>query len=335
MRAEVPAMKEVSMTSTRLRRPQLRRLALHLVCFAPLAVGSISLASAQTVEAVPAPESKPGQVEAIPTTFAIDDEDPESTIPTPEQAMRNPLQMGYLMMAFSDRAEAALQRGQPERAAKYYRAMAKAVPDRAVSFRKACSAHELAGQLDKALEMCRAALGKGGVTVADHLAFAQIQLKQPGALSPREVEDLDAVIDRLHKEPGVGAKDATWPMRLVELKCQVATRLAQRERLSACVADLDKLKVERGKTLPYRWALAMSTQDIATAKRTMEEAELAKLPASAVEVMKTGLLKAESAKTEAVVRTARSWWPAAVVLALALVGMLAVKLRRRNPLRPA
>src|SRR5690349_6017232 len=74
--------------------------------------------------------------------FSIDDAHPERSLPTPEQAMKNPIEMGYLMMDLIARAEAASQRGDHGVAVRYYSAVARAVPDRSISFSKLCTAYE-------------------------------------------------------------------------------------------------------------------------------------------------------------------------------------------------
>lgn len=271
------------------------------------------------------------KAEAIETSFAINDEDPESTVPTPEQAMKDPLQMGYLMMAFSDRAEAALAQGTPALAAKYYRAMGKAVPDRAVAFRKACKAHDAAGEIQKAVETCRAALGKGGVTIPDHLAFVHIMLKKPGPLGTAEIADIDAVLERLEGELKLGQEDK-GRLVLAELRCQLGVRLTDAGRLSACTKELKELKVEKAKLLPYAWALAMSQHNLGEAESVMEQAEQAGLPGSAIEVMQKGLRRAVDAQQAETFQLAKRWWPAVVALALSLLAIAAVRSRRRSSL---
>src|SRR4051812_45708366 len=76
---------------------------------------------------------KRGDLSAI---GAIDEEHPERSVPTPEQALKNPLEMGYLVMDLVARAEAASQRGDHAAAVRYYAAIAKAVPERSVSYTK-------------------------------------------------------------------------------------------------------------------------------------------------------------------------------------------------------
>ena len=80
------------------------------------------------------PSKVPGSAADLTAPRTIDENHPERSIPTPEQAMKNPLQMGYLLMDLIARGEAATEIGDHEAAIRYYRAIAKAVPERAVSF---------------------------------------------------------------------------------------------------------------------------------------------------------------------------------------------------------
>ena len=68
------------------------------------------------------------------------------------------------------RAEAASQRGDHAAAVRYYRAVASAVPERAVAFSKLCKAHEALGEVQEAIRSCRKALGKGGAELEERRA---------------------------------------------------------------------------------------------------------------------------------------------------------------------
>lgn len=323
-------MSSAILDGTVMRQRQFSGLAL-LLCFAALC---ISRAAAQAPSgAAGGAQAKEGP-EAIPTDFDINDEDPESSVPAAQEAMKNPLHMGYLMMAFTERAEAALKAKNPAKAAKYYQAMIKAVPDRAVSYRKACEAYVAAGDMRKAVENCRAALGKGGVTGADHLAYVRVMLKRPGSFSVAEINDVDAVTDRLASELGVGA-DPKGQRALAELKCQFAVRLAQADRLAACTAELERLKADKAAILPYAWALAIAQDNVNEAESVIQEAKRAGLPAASITFMEKGVERAKDAHTAKLGEQVKRWWPGAVAVALALAALAAVRLRRRSRLDPA
>jgi hypothetical protein len=264
-------------------------------------------------------ESVPQGPEAIPTDFDINDADPESSVPSPAEAMKNPLHMGYLMMAFSDRAEAALKANNPAKAAKYYQAMSKAVPDRAVR---------------RAVENCRAALGKGGVLGADHLAFVRAMIKRPGTFSIAEINDVDAVIERLSGELGMAA-DARGRRALAELKCQFSLRLAQAARLAACTEELQRLKADQATVLPYAWSLAIAQENLQEAESVLGEAKRAGLPAASIAFMEKGIERAKDARMTKLADQVKRWWPGAVAIALALAALTVLRSRRRSRLNPA
>jgi hypothetical protein len=210
--------------------------------------------------------------------------------------------------------------------------MGKAVPERAVAFRKACSAHEAAGEQAKAVETCRAALGKGGVTVPDHVRFVLVMLKKDGALSKTDVEDIEAVLERLQGELALGAKEA-GQRQLADLRCQLAARLEDSLRLTACTEELRKLKVDRAKVIAYSWALALRTRDGAAAAAVIDDARRAGLPNAAIESMESGLRRAGLAGTRGL--RDRFWLGASALAALVLIAVAALKARRRSRLQPA
>jgi hypothetical protein len=290
------------------------RLAL---CFVLLTWATAGSAASQDSAHVPPTKSK----------FPIDDMDPERSIPSPEEAARDPLQMGYLMMDITQRAEAAFADGQPARAAKYYRAIARAAPDRALPYRKACAAHQRAGEIAKAVEMCRGAVQRADATPDDRFNFLEVVLKKPGKPTPAEVRDIDATLARLGRE---FEKMATEKTRrgLAEVKCQVAARLGEPARLAACTQELRSLDASDAQLLPYAWALAISQGDVGNAERLKDEAIRKGLPVGTVEVMVRGLANVREKKDGSLLTLARRWWPA-LAAALALGAALMLQRRRR------
>jgi hypothetical protein len=153
-----------------------------------------ALALACVVTAMPARSRADAQGDGLKTTFAIDDADPESKVPSEQDAMRAPLQMGYWVMLVSDRAEAATKRGDLPAAVKYYRAIAKAAPDRAAPFKKMCTTYEAMDDWENAVGSCQVALGKQGATIDDYQHFMRLLLSKQGALNADEIADADAVV---------------------------------------------------------------------------------------------------------------------------------------------
>jgi hypothetical protein len=268
------------------------------------------------------------------TPFRVNDEDPEQSLPTPEEAAKRPMEMGYLMMELSDRAELARKRGEHAKAAKYYRAMAKAVPDRAVAFSKACEAHEAAGQWSEALEMCRGALGRPGVKAEDQARFVRVTLHKP-AIETGDMQDIEAVIAELRAK----AMTPEGKQIATELECELAVRLEDVARTNACVAGLKELGRSPTKVKFYEWALALMQNDDAAARDILAKAKLVGVPPEALASMQLALdARASKAATSTALpaepkRSALSsgWplgWPLGIVGAIAIATMITV-LRRR------
>jgi tetratricopeptide (TPR) repeat protein len=211
----------------------------------------------------------------------IDAADPESSVPAPEWALKRPMEMGYLLIALADRAEAAEKAGKHLAAARYYRALGKAVPDRAVSFGKACRAYESAGLFEQAAASCREALGKAGVSVEDHLRFVRVTLQLPGALGPTQLEDIEAVLARLESD----LHDVALLESVAYLRCDLGLRLEQVNRLQQCTGALQALGASGPRLLGYEWALSMLNGDTEQARALIERARAARLPPAAIASM--------------------------------------------------
>jgi hypothetical protein len=263
--------------------------------------------------------------DVLSSTFAIDDADPEGSVPSPEQSLRQPLQMGYFVMLLTEKADAATQRGEHLTAARYLRALAKAVPDRSAAFSKMCRAYEAAGDNANALASCKEALGKGGVTLDDYLHFVQLTLSQAGALSRSEVDDVDAVIDHLEQHLDPAQKDSA---RLVtaNLRCELAMRLQDVKRLQACTKTLAVLAPKDPKTQVFAWTLALATHDFARAQRIASLAAAAGVPRATVEGM-TRALQVERDRLQPWRPMLRRYWPLGF-LVLALLARAAIALAR-------
>src|SRR5262245_24065672 len=88
-----------------------------------------SKAGAQEAPAVPdALAPLPWQ---LSKAFPIDADNPEARIPTAKQRDRNPLEYGYFLQDLIEGAEQARRAGDHAAVVGYYRAVVKAVPDRA------------------------------------------------------------------------------------------------------------------------------------------------------------------------------------------------------------
>jgi hypothetical protein len=213
---------------------------------------------------------------------AINDADPESSVPSQPDALKNPLAMSDLVMELAARAERAQKEGRHAQAALYHRALGKAVPSRATGFAAACREHDQAGERDEALEACRAALGKEGVTVEDSARFVRLILQSKGPLRTAEIADIDAVLDHLEAQIG---NEQVGRLTVVELRCQVAVRLEDLGRLKTCVKEMQAMAPSTGQAFVYASMLALKEKDWDEAQRILARAKQAGLPPAAIELM--------------------------------------------------
>ncbi len=271
----------------------------------------------------------PGPGGDISAKYRIDDSNPEHSVPTSAEAMKNPLEMGYLMMDLIARADAATQRGDHAAAVRYYRALGKAVPERSVSFAKLCKAYEALGDREQAVEACKLALGKGGVVLEDYARFVHLTLQQAEPLSPDQIEDIDAIVTHIGEQL---KGDPQGPLSAALLACELGTRLEDTKRLEACSAQLAKLAPKDPRTLSFAWALALKQQDVPKAEQVLGDAKRGGLPAAALAAMETQLESARNA--ESTLAAMIRHWGAFGVLILAVAGLLfALALRRPEPHR--
>lgn len=289
-------------------------LVVHALCALPL------VAVAQETR-------QPGE-----SVFVINDADPVSSVPTADQARQQPLEMGYFVMELGVRAEAAAKRGDHKQAAQYFRAMAKAVPERATGFSRACQEHAAAGEWDLALEVCRVALATDGVKAADLARFVQVLLQRPTALSPTDVADIDAVLAQLNQ---VVSKKRDEQSELRDLECQVGVKLEDPTRLRACAAAMVQLLGPNApKSLVYAAALALQQGDTLQVERVIERARKAGLPAQAIAAMEKNLSARRPAEASVQTMVPRNvWLVSAVAMVLAALGLLVFGRLRRAPAR--
>ena len=77
-------------------------------------------------------------------------------------------------MDLSDRAEEAEKNQDWAKAVRYYEAIAKAVPDRAVAFSRQCRAYAEMKETSRAIDACRKATTLPGVKLEDFLRLASL-----------------------------------------------------------------------------------------------------------------------------------------------------------------
>lgn len=268
----------------------------------------------------------------LETRFPIDDANPEGSVPTQQEAMKAPLQMGYWVMLISERAEGAEARNDFAAAVKYYRALAKAVPDRATAYGKMCKAYEALDDRERAIASCKAALAKGGAALEDATRLSHLLLAKPSALDATEKADVEAVIAHLESGQGVAdqTEDEKHNARLAggTLRCELALKTNDAAMLGACVAQLKTLAPKDPRTFAFGFAHALMNEDTNAAASVIEKARAAAVPAPAISAMEQRLKDARATTTP--------WWPRGEgfwIAALALLALLSAALLTRRALR--
>ena len=150
--------------------------------------------------------------------FVLNDADPEASVPPPAQRNANPLQFGYFLQDLLDRAAAATKQGDTAAAIRYHRAIAKAVPERALAFSRLCALYESTGQRQAAIAACRGAVDREGVVIDDYVRYVRLLLGSSGAVAQGDAEEVRAVLAHLRSQPGTGAT-------VDELRRQFASRV--------------------------------------------------------------------------------------------------------------
>lgn len=226
----------------------LRRVPRRVPAAAVLAsfAGVLFLVLPRTASADPDNASEPGYL----SQWRVDDKAPESNIPTEQERNANPLEFGYWLQDVALKGEMASRHGDHAAAARYYKALTVAVPDRAIGYTKACAEYEAMGDLTDAVAECQAALGAEGLLVKDYVNYVRLVLAKPGPVSQDDLKMLDDVITHMREDPaGKSAVDS--------VECSVATRTSNVAQLEECTAALAKTAPNDPQTISYQWALAM------------------------------------------------------------------------------
>jgi hypothetical protein len=200
-------------------------------------------------------------------SWPVDKVDPEHGAPTPEQMAKQPLQAGYFLMDVAALGDAALKEQRYADAVKFFGVLARLVPDRSVSFARLCESYQGLGQRENAVRSCRDALGREGATVADSVRYVGLVLGSDGELGAVDRADVEAVLAHLHDEH---ADVAT----VSGLECQLAVKIDDIGRLTACSTQLAKLAPSEPRTTVFLWTLAMRRGDRARAAELIVQAHL-------------------------------------------------------------
>ncbi len=303
---------------------------LRCVVIAAALVFAASPLRAQDGKPPQASEVMPDDLDLGP--FKIDDKNPENSVPDPKAALQNPLEMGYLVITLTERGEAAAKRGDHEKAARYYLALGKAAPDRALGFAKACEEFQAAGNLEKAVLACKDALARQGATVADQGRFVSVMLaRQKQPLAGKDLEDVDAVIAELEKV--LYSSDA-GRVRLATLRCRVAVHQEDSVRLDRCAEEIANWPANSPEKFIFGSMVALHRHDWDGARAMAGEARKAKLPPELIAKMDESIEERERSVSSTKWSAFGKSWGAPLVLTAMLLLAAFVGMRKRAKSSP-
>ena len=264
---------------------------------------------------VPAPSPAlrplPGQ---LSSKYGIDPRDPESAIPSVAERNKNPLEFGYFLQDLLDRAEQARKALDYDSVIRYYRAVARIVPERAKAWSKLCEAYEAVKDNDRAIRACRYAIDREGAELQDHVRYVNLLLNKPGELSPTDRTEIIAIIEHLEKDPSLN-------VAANHIRCQLGVKVKDVAMLETCTKALAAVAPDDAKTIVFQWSLALQKGQRAEAKRLIDRAR------------KSGVILEGIERMENVTSSAGPYRRyVALALGLGLAGLLAlcaVAFRRR------
>jgi tetratricopeptide (TPR) repeat protein len=248
----------------------------RLAVVAPLSLVSIALASWPGG----ARAEEPARSTSWLSTRPVDDQHPDSNIPTEKERNADPLQFGYWLQDVALKGEHASKRGDHAAAARFYDTLAKAVPDRAVGFVKACEEYESLGDREKAIDRCGDALLRDGLQVKDYTHFVHLVVGKRGPLSAAETASLASVIAHMKDDPS-GRPFAD------DLECEVGARTDNLAQLEECTTALAARAPDDPKTISYLWAKAAAEGNTGDADRLIQRASAAGVGPEDIQRMKS------------------------------------------------
>jgi tetratricopeptide (TPR) repeat protein len=210
----------------------------------------------------PSAHPLPGQ---LSSKFAIDPRDPEANIPSIQDRNDNPLEFGYFLQDLLERADQARKQNDLPGVIRYYRAVAKAVPDRAKAWSKLCEAYEDAKDRDRAIRACRYAIDRPAVELQDYVRYVHLILANEGQLTASDRSELTAVLAHLEKQPSLD-------LVVNQLRCEMGVKLKDVPLLETCTKELARLAPDDPRTVVFEWSLAMRKGQRTEAERLIAQA---------------------------------------------------------------
>jgi hypothetical protein len=214
----------------------------------------------------------------LPGSSKIDDANPEANLPTPEEQVKDPVKFGMLLQDMLASARDAEKKGDNETAARYYRALTKAV---ATAYGPAHLCETLIKMNDRegALAACREAVVREGVTVADYDRLADLLMLGADPL-PKEIRaEINGLVEHVKTQrtaAGVGAE---------QFLCRVGTRFHDVALLESCTEALARVGAKDPISLTFEWNLAMEKHDFRAARKIVDEARKSGMPPNAIGMM--------------------------------------------------
>jgi hypothetical protein len=202
--------------------------------------------------------------------FEVNEQDPESNLPTPDEAAGRPVAFAKMIMRITELADEARSRGDYAQAVKLDRALVRFGSDKALPFSTLCSDYGKLGKRDEAVKSCAVALEKQGVRTEDFSQFIGLVLSRPEGLDPIEVEDAKAAIE--HLKSAEASRLAGY-----QLQCQLSVIAKDDAALEECSAQLMRLAPQDRKSVGAAWSVAMKKGDFERARQLLAGAEAAGL----------------------------------------------------------
>jgi tetratricopeptide (TPR) repeat protein len=252
-------------------------------------LGPAAAAAAMVVASIVAPSSAAAadgsQIHWL-GKWSVDLEHPEQSIPPEKERNADPLQFGYWLQDLDQLAERASKKGDHGAALRYFKAMALAVPDRAISYIKICEEQQALGDLRSAIEACGQALLRDGVSEPNFVKFVRLVLSQPGLLAAKDAAALEAVI--AHMRSGSVASPV-----VDTLECEVGVRIEKQAMLAECTPGLVARAPTDPDTIWFQWNLAMMQHKYGSARGLVDDAWKAGMTGDRVAEMKAATGTAE------------------------------------------
>jgi tetratricopeptide (TPR) repeat protein len=253
--------------------------------------------------------------------FPIDPRDPVGSVPSLEKANKSPLEFGYFLQDLAAEANNAEKKGEFGAAAKYWAALAKAVPDVALSYRRACQNFEKIGDLANAIDHCAVVLRLEDVHLDDFLVLERLYLAKPD-FGPADVAAIEVLVKHLQesKENQDRARVAA-----AHVSCELGLRLEDKKRVQTCTAALSKVAPTDPRTLSFLWSYAMMRNDYRAARAAITALKKTSMPPPAID-------KLEKATAEKDVwwRRPLTDWRYGLPLAAGLVFVAVLLVRRQR-----